>query len=81
MGEMFGTDGVVNATDDVTFETLCDDVTDCSANFSVKFEDYFTKRLRPALKVKVNLPMREGVISSKWTNNNSVHYSCPQTNG
>ena len=71
MGKLFGTDGLVNATDDATFDNISDDITDICTNFSSKFVQYFSKRLRPNLKSKVNLPMREGIVSSNWTNNNS----------
>ena len=71
MQKIFGTDGLANATDDTCFDSICDDVDALCSNFSSKFAQYFRKRLAPNIKTKVNDPLREGIISTNWTNNNS----------
>ena len=81
MTKIFGTDGLVNAADDASYDEQCNDLVEYCANFSSKFVQYFNKRLRQNLRIKVNLPMRDGIISKNWTNNNteSINHILKQT--
>lgn len=81
LDKIFGSDGVVNATDDICFDSQCENIERYCANLSHKFVQYFQKRLKRNLKTKVNEPMTEGRISSDWTNNNceSINHVLKQT--
>lgn len=81
LSKIFGQDGIVGATDNVCFESKCDELQNYCTNLADKFVIYFNRRLKGLIKYKVNEPMREGFISCSWTNNNSesINHMLKQT--
>lgn len=70
LDKMLGADGLVHLTDDTCFDGLCDELIEYREKFSSKFVQYFNMRFQQNIRSKVNLPMKEGIISRDWTNNN-----------
>ena len=71
MTKILGTEELVNAADEASYDEQCNDLVEYCANFSSKFVQYFNKWLRQNLRIKENLPMTEDIISKNWTNNNT----------
>lgn len=53
--KIFGTDVLVNGSNDATYDEQCHGLVEYCANFSSKFVQYFNKRLRQILRNKLNL--------------------------
>ena len=70
LNKIYGQDGILHADDTICFEEKCSELEEQCAQISTKFHRYFTGRLKTLLKLKVNDPVRQDMVPSRWTNNN-----------
>jgi transposase-like protein len=68
---IYGEDGLINADDTVCFDQKSDEIEEVSKELSVKFLNYYQKKLKDNIKEKVNKPLISGFVDRPWTNNNS----------
>lgn len=71
LAAIFGSDGLIDATDPVVFEIRRDRVRQTIAADCPGFSDYFETRLLPKMTNNMTTAAGNNFVSTRWTNNNS----------
>ena len=64
---IFGPGGLIDASNALTYDIMANTIENELAGISLKFRQYFNRRLVTILKTKVNDPQRENKVIKKWT--------------